>query len=112
MHRGEDDARVVEAAVGGGPVEAACTALERITGINLELQHYDVRGVSIGEDAQGEVTITVTFNGATYRGHGISTDIVEASARAWLEVINRILRRREQGLEDLGADGGAVHATI
>ncbi|MEM1438812.1 MAG: 2-isopropylmalate synthase [Pseudomonadota bacterium] len=111
MHRG-DAPHVVEAAVGGGPVEAACMAMERITGINLELQHYDVRGVSIGEDAQGEVTITVTFNGATYRGHGVSTDIVEASARAWLEVINRILRRREKGLDDLGAGEDAVHATI
>ncbi|MEM7765166.1 MAG: 2-isopropylmalate synthase [Pseudomonadota bacterium] len=96
-----DDSPILEAAVGSGPVEAACNAIERITGIALDLQNYEVRGVSIGEDAQGEVTITVTFNGGTYRGHGISTDIVEASARAWLDVTNRILRRRERGLDDL-----------
>ena len=111
MHR-EGSEPVIEAAVGSGPVEAACTALERITGLNLELIHYDVRGVSIGEDAQGEVTTTVTFNNATYRGHGISTDIVEASARAWLEVMNRILRRREQGLADLGGDKDVQRATV
>ncbi|MEM7610087.1 MAG: 2-isopropylmalate synthase [Pseudomonadota bacterium] len=111
MHRDGGDS-VVEAAVGSGPVEAACTALERITGIELELQHYDVRGVSIGEDAQGEVTMTVMFNGVTYRGHGVSTDIVEASARAWLDVINRIQRRREQGLEDLTPSDDLQHASV
>ncbi|MEM9171978.1 MAG: alpha-isopropylmalate synthase regulatory domain-containing protein, partial [Pseudomonadota bacterium] len=56
--------------------------------------------VSIGEDAQGEVTITVGHGNGSYRGHGISTDIVEASARAWLDVTNRILRRRQRGIED------------
>ena len=106
-----DENLVIEAAVGSGPVEAACTAIERITGIELALQHYDVRGVSIGEDAQGEVTITVGFKNATYRGHGISTDIVEASARAWLEVTNRILRRRERGLDD-GAPNDFQHASV
>ncbi|MEM9172821.1 MAG: 2-isopropylmalate synthase [Pseudomonadota bacterium] len=98
--RHQQDDIVVEAAVGSGPVEAACTAIERITGITLDLQHYDVRGVSIGEDAQGEVTITVGHGKGSYRGHGISTDIVEASARAWLDVTNRILRRRQRGIED------------
>jgi 2-isopropylmalate synthase len=107
-----DGQTVEEAAVGSGPVEAACTALERITGIELTLQNYDVRGVSIGEDAQGEVTVTVEFNGAVYRGHGISTDIVEASARAYLEVINRILRRREQGLDDKAAETAVRRGTI
>lgn len=111
MHR-DDAPPVIEAAVGSGPVEAACTVLERITNIVLELQSYDVRGVSIGEDAQGEVTITARFNEATYRGHGISTDIVEASARAWLDVTNRILRRRERGLEDLRDGPSAQLATL
>ncbi|MEL7024631.1 MAG: 2-isopropylmalate synthase [Pseudomonadota bacterium] len=102
MRTNDNEQPVVEAAVGSGPVEAACTAIERITGVELTLQHYDVRGVSIGDDAQGEVTITVSHEDATYRGHGISTDIVEASARAWLEVSNRILRRRALGLQGPG----------
>ncbi|MEL7312059.1 MAG: 2-isopropylmalate synthase, partial [Pseudomonadota bacterium] len=102
MRTNDNEQPVVEAAVGSGPVEAACTAIERITGVELTLRHYDVRGVSIGDDAQGEVTITVAHEDATFRGHGVSTDIVEASARAWLEVSNRILRRRELGLEGPG----------
>lgn len=102
MQKLDESAPVIEAAVGSGPVEAACQALERITGIELTLQHYEVRGVSIGDDAQGEVTITVEHDGGTFRGHGISTDIVEASARAWLDVTNRILHRRELGLDSPG----------
>jgi 2-isopropylmalate synthase len=90
-----DDGRIVdEAAVGDGPVDASFKALERATGIDLELRNFEVRSVTMGEDAQGEVTVTVEYNGHSYRGNGISTDIVEAGARAYLEVINRICRRQ------------------
>ena len=88
-----DGHRVDEAAVGDGPVEAAFKALERATGIVMELKNFEVRSVSVGEDAQGEVTVTVEYNGRSFRGNGISTDIVEAGARAYLEVINRLIRR-------------------
>ena len=54
----------------------------------------------MGEDAQGEVTVTVEHEGNDYRGHGASVDIVEAGSRACLEVINRILRRRQRGGPD------------
>jgi 2-isopropylmalate synthase len=88
------DGRLVdEAAVGDGPVEAAFKALERATGVSMDLRNFEVRSVTMGEDAQGEVTVTVEYNGHSYRGNGISTDIVEAGARAYLEVINRICRR-------------------
>ena len=90
-----EDGRIIdEAAVGDGPVEASFKALERATGINLKLRNYEVHSVTVGEDAQGEVTVTVEYNGHSYRGNGISTDIVEAGARAYLEVINRICRRQ------------------
>ena len=58
--------------------------------------------MTVGEDAQGEVTVTVEYNGHSYRGNGISTDIVEAGALAYLEVINRVTRRRDAG-KDLPA---------
>ena len=91
------DGQVVnEAAVGDGPIEAAFKALERATGIDLELRNFEVRSVSIGEDAQGEVTVTVEYNEQSFRGNGISTDIVEAGAFAYLEVINRVCRRRDR----------------
>lgn len=92
------DGRVInEAAVGDGPIEASFKALERASGVVLELRNFEVRSVSMGEDAQGEVTVTVEYNGASHRGHGVSTDIVEAGALAYLDVINRICRRSAAG---------------
>jgi 2-isopropylmalate synthase len=92
LHYGDGDP-VDEAAVGDGPVEAAFKALERATGIELTLKNFEVHSVTMGEDAQGEVTVTVEYNGQSFRGRGVSTDIVEAGALAYLEVINRICRR-------------------
>jgi 2-isopropylmalate synthase len=53
--------------------------------------------VSEGEDAQGEAVVYVDFNGRSYRGSSVSTDIVESSARAFLEVINRIELAHKSG---------------
>ncbi len=89
----EEHDEVQEAAVGDGPVAAAFRALERATGIELVLKNFELRSVTLGNDAQGEVTVTVEYNGQSFRGQGLSTDIVEAGARAYLEVINRIQRR-------------------
>jgi len=96
----EDGHTVDEAAVGDGPVEASFKAIERATGIEMELKNFEVRSVTVGDDAQGEVTVTLEYNGRSYRGNGISTDIVEAGARAFLEVINRICRRQAAGTKD------------
>jgi 2-isopropylmalate synthase len=88
------DGRIVDqTSVGDGPVEAAFKALELATGINLDLKKFEVRSVTMGEDAQGEVTVTVNYNGHSHRGHGVSTDIVEAGALAYLDVINRLCRQ-------------------
>ena len=108
----QDGHTVKEAAVGDGPVEAAFTALERATGIDLDLRNFEVRSVSIGEDAQGEVTVTVEYNGQSYRGNGVSTDIVEAAARAYLEVINRVARRSQQSNAEADSDAAQQAATI
>jgi 2-isopropylmalate synthase len=89
------DGRIIdEASVGDGPVEAAFKALERATGISLDLKNFEVHSATTGEDAQGEVTVTVSENGNHHRGHGVSTDIVEAGALAYLDVINRICRQK------------------
>jgi 2-isopropylmalate synthase len=90
-----DGQEITEAAVGDGPVAAAFGALERATGIELELKNFEVQGVTMGDDAQGEVIVTVDYEGQSYRGHAVSTDIVESAALAYLEVINRILRRNK-----------------
>jgi 2-isopropylmalate synthase len=95
----EDGDEKINSADADGPVEAAFMALEETTGIDLILKNFELHSATIGEDAQGEATVTVEHGGQSYRGHGASTDIVEAACRAYLEVINRILRRRERGLD-------------
>jgi len=91
--RHTDGREVREAAEGDGPVAAAFRALEQATGIELDLKNFEVHGVTVGDDAQGEVTVTVEYNGQSFRGHAVSTDIVESAAFAYLEVMNRIVRR-------------------
>src|SRR6185295_4874281 len=85
-----DGRRICEKAAGDGPVDASFKALERATGIEVKLRKFEVRSVSEGEDAQGEAVVYVEYNGRRYRGASVSTNIIESSARAFLEVINRI----------------------
>jgi len=75
------------------------------------LRTFELHSASIGEDALGEVTVTVDIDGQAFRGRGASVDIVEAGCRACLEVMNRTLRRRERG-ENIGADTATSHATV
>ncbi len=109
---GEDGAEVDATAEGDGPIAAAFQALEATTGINLILKNFELHSASSGEDAQGEVTVTVEFDGASYRGHGASVDIVEAGCRACVEVINRILRRRRHHSGKIDPAADASRATI
>ena len=88
--RSADGERTQEAAAGDGPVDAVFKAIEKITGIGVKLREYQVTAVSTGKDAQGEVTLEVEHHTGTYRGRALSTDIIEGSARAYLDVINRI----------------------
>ena len=78
-----------DAALGGGPVDAVCKAMERIIGITAELKDFQVRAVSSGEDAQGETTVEINYLGRRYHGKAVSTDIIEASALAYLKALNK-----------------------
>jgi 2-isopropylmalate synthase len=91
--RHQDGRRVQDAACGDGPVDAVFQTIERITGITVNLKDFQVRSVSVGEDAQGEARIEAEHLGRVVRGHGVSTDIMEASAQAFIQVINRIAVR-------------------
>jgi len=82
--------RYQEAAAGDGPVDAVYRAIEKVTGISVKLRDYQIASVSKGEDAQGEVTIEIEHPTGVYRGRALSTDIIEGSARAFLDVVNRI----------------------
>jgi 2-isopropylmalate synthase len=89
-----DGTIIKDAAMGDGPIDAVFTCIERITGIEVKLKDYRVRNITMGEDAQGEALVEVDYQGKSLRGRGVSTDIVEASAQAFLQVINQIAQRR------------------
>ena len=85
--------RFQDAAAGDGPVDAVFKAIEKITGIEVKLRDYRIQSVTVGEDAQGEVSLEVEHETGVYRGRALSTDIIEGSARAFLDVVNRIALR-------------------
>jgi len=76
---------------GDGQVDAACKAIKRATGVKGQLISYNVSSITEGLDAQGDVTIQLEINGKPFLGRGVSTDIIEASAKAYLNAINKAL---------------------
>jgi 2-isopropylmalate synthase len=82
-----------DAATGDGPIDAVFRAMERITGIEVTLSDFQVRSITSGKDAQGEVNVEVRQGDVVFRGRGISTDVIEAAARAYLSVLNKIASR-------------------
>jgi 2-isopropylmalate synthase len=87
----KEEKTVTDAATGDGPVDAIYEAIGRITGVKLPLTDYALRALTGGKEAQGEVTIEVEHKGRKFRARGVSTDIVEASAKAYLAAVNRVL---------------------
>ena len=86
--------RVRETAHGDGPVDALFSALAAATGVSLVLESYQVHSVGLGADARGEANLSVRHGDVEYDGTGTSKDVIEASALAWLDVANRIVRVR------------------
>ncbi len=85
-----DEVLSTQMACGDGPIDAVFLAIEELTGISVICKDFRVHSVTVGKDAQGEVTVQVEYEGELYRGRGISTDSVEASAKAFLNAMNRI----------------------
>jgi len=82
---------IEEAACGDGPVDAIYRAVDKITGIRVTLVSYALDAVTGGKDALGSVTVKVQDErGKIFTGRGISTDVLEASARAYIDAINKI----------------------
>ncbi len=82
-----------DAALGDGPVDATFKALERITYVKGKLMNYDIQALTEGKDAVGEVSVKVYFADLdkAILGRGTSTDVIEASAKAYLDAINKAL---------------------
>jgi 2-isopropylmalate synthase len=86
-----DGAELTEAAIGTGPVDAVCQALNRLARVPNELVEFSVKSVTEGIDAMGEVTIRLRWQGVLYSGHAADTDIVVASAQAFVNALNRLV---------------------
>ena len=81
---------IVGDAEGNGPVDALLKAIDVAAGVSTNLEYYHVEAVTPGEDAQGQVHVRIRVNDKLYTGHGLATDIVEASARAYLAALSRL----------------------
>jgi 2-isopropylmalate synthase len=83
---------VEDAALGSGPVDAVYKAINRIVNVPNKLTEFSVKSVTAGIDALGEVLIRIESDGVTYTGRGSDTDIIVASAKAYMNALNRLLR--------------------
>ncbi len=92
----ETEGGETETAAGDGPVNAIYEAIDKITGLKGDLVDYNVRSITRGADAVGEVFVHVEFDGVSYTGKAASTDIVDASARAYLNAVNKALYAKER----------------
>ncbi|HHP7232764.1 MAG TPA: 2-isopropylmalate synthase [Xenococcaceae cyanobacterium] len=88
--RTPEGAELTDAAIGTGPVDAVYKAINRVVKIPNELIEFSVQSVTAGIDAIGEVTIRLRYDNKVYSGQAASTDIIVASARAYLKAVNRL----------------------
>lgn len=98
-----ENVRLEEAACGNGPVDAICRAVDKITGLNCTMISWGINAITAGKDALGDVTLKITTDGQrVYTGRGISTDILEASAKAYINAVNKLVWELEQAKEAVG----------
>ena len=81
--------------VGDGPIDAAFLAIERITGEHYELDDFQIQAVTEGREAMGQTVVKLRASGKVFSGRGISTDIVGASIRAYINALNKIVYEEE-----------------
>ena len=93
-----DGTQIDAASEGDGMVDAACTAIKKATGIEGRLTDYTVTSVTGGVDALADVALSFeSTDGLKVSGRGLSTDVVEASARAFISALNKVIRVRNTG---------------
>jgi 2-isopropylmalate synthase len=83
-----------DSATGDGPVDAAYRAIERITGMNIELLDYSIKSVAWGHDAIGEVFVKIAIDGYVFNGRSASTDVITGSVKAYVNAINHGISSR------------------
>ncbi len=93
---GPDGTSFTDASTGNGPVDAVCKAIDRVIGCACKFVDFNVQSVSEGLDSIGTVTIRIENDGRTFSGRGASTDVIVASAMAYLSAVNRMLAADEE----------------
>ena len=88
-----------DVAIGTGPVDAVCKAVNRVVNLPNDLIEFSVQSITAGIDALGEVTIRLRHEGLVYSGHAANTDIVVASAEAYVNALNRLYAFLHSGVE-------------
>jgi 2-isopropylmalate synthase len=92
VHLRRGDETVEESAIGDGLIDAAMGAIQRAAGVEARLVTFNVSSVTGGSDALGDVVVQLDIDGRRVTGRGVATDVVEASARAYLAAVNRALQ--------------------
>src|ERR1039458_9307026 len=88
---------VCKTAVGDGPIDAVYQAISKATGVTPKLDDYRLQSVTAGTDAMARVTVKVSDARTQANGHGSHTDIFVASAKAYLDAINKLVYITERG---------------
>jgi 2-isopropylmalate synthase len=102
---GRGGEKLEASAEGDGMIDAACQAIRFATGVEGRLTDFNVSSVTGGVDALGDVIIQLEADGVKVSGRGVSTDVVEASARAYLSAVNKVVRvraRDEERAKEIG----------
>jgi len=86
---------VQKTASGDGPVDATYKAIASITKTKSSLLKFEVKSITGGTDALGEVIVSLEEDGRTVRGHGADTDIIVASAKAYINALNKLVMRKK-----------------
>ncbi|KUK82288.1 MAG: 2-isopropylmalate synthase [Pelotomaculum thermopropionicum] len=90
-----------EAACGNGPVDAVCKAVDKITKLTCTMTEWGIDAITEGKDALGDVTLKITLDGQkVYMGRGVSTDVMEASAKAYINAVNKLVWEIRQAEKD------------
>jgi len=86
---------LADAALGSGPVDATFKAIDKIVGVPNVLAEFSIKSITEGIDAIGEVLVRIESDGITYTGRGADTDIIVASAKAYINALNRLLATKK-----------------
>ena len=103
-----DGASKEEAASGDGVVDATTKAIDRVVGLKIQIKDYHLDAISEGQEALGRVKMVAIAPEGTFTGIGTSTDIVEASAKAYMDVVNKLCRMRKYAPKLRGKRGKAL----